>query len=768
MKLTINYILTGFLLFIMTVFLAPVHAAAVSYTLTVQKAGTGDGTVKSSPAGINCGSVCSRLFVNNKTVTLTAKPVTGSQFSGWSGSCSGLSTCKVKMSQSHSVTATFTSTPKLTIQKSGQGLVKSTDNTVNCGSKCNQYFQANATVTLKATPTKGSYFAAWSGACSGVAGCTVTMSQSQSVKAVFIKTSSNKFKLKSNIGTVHGKYLTAGNAENLNKIVSAKSGFSEFLQKISNLILPQAHATIQACSTFVGHSGIENQSWDVINLVQTGTQTACVQQAQDAGRYVVLAPQNLQQSDGSPCDLVTIEKTSGNTTCIYLPLPNRATTGNPFFHLGIESNNFPGQLSLNGNYFFVSFYTGTWPYGNPGYVGHLRLDFTSAIPNSLITQLYYGTIGLFNAVQEVTVESGKTYSIFSELLPTENGDYIYTKTDQTDKSKNSSGVNIALVRDYTYVVVDSLQSDPSLQKTVLYIRSLNGADASTYGININDSPVGLWWKTQMQLDVADMSYGGQIIPNPTIASSSSELRNFYFAIFPVNYSDPICRYQIDQIIKATIVTATGEISFERIGPFGLGNGAGTHRLTDDIFLSSDLSTYFSLYISANPPSGELSMLKRTNALSSSSCPYIETTIHSEPYSAGTISPQNGSFSYETGEGVFLLNNSGGQYGDANGYGFACDWNFDGCQFTSTSVILYYDKLNGTVTSVPLTPFNSIDYSLSIFIIASSITSDRLNVQILDATTRQLKYTADLTPTGFEGIIEYADPSALQTDVVSGF
>jgi hypothetical protein len=42
------------------------------------------------------------------------------------------------------------------------------------------------------------------------------------------------------------------------------------------------------------------------------------------------------------------------------------------------------------------------------------------------------------------------------------------------------------------------------------------------------------------------------------------------------------------------------------------------------------------------------------------------------------------------------------------------------------------------------------------------------VQILDATTRQLKYTADLTPTGFEGIIEYADPSALQTDVVSGF
>ena len=231
------------------------------------------------------------------------------------------------------------------------------------------------------------------------------------------------------------------------------------------------------------------------------------------------------------------------------------------------------------------------------------------MPNSLITQLHYGNLDNFQGSQEVTVEGGKIYSIFSELLPTENGDYIYTKTDQTDKLTNSNGIPIALIRDYTYVVVDPLQSDPSLQKTVLYIRSLNGADSSTYGININESPVGLWWKTQMQTDVAEMSYGGQIIPNLAIVSSSPTHRDFYFPIFPVNYADPICGNQIDQIIKATIVTATGEISFERIGPFGLGNGAGRHRLTDNIFLSSGLSTYFSLYISANPPSGELTMLK---------------------------------------------------------------------------------------------------------------------------------------------------------------
>ena len=583
-----------------------------------------------------------------------------------------------------------------------------------------------------------------------------------------INISSNKLQLKSNIGTVHGKYLTAGNVANLNKIASTKNVFSVFLDKLSSLMLPQAHATIQACSTFVGHSGLESQSWDVINLVQDSTQTACVQQVQDAGRYLVLAPQNLQQADGTPCDLVTIEKTSGDTACIYLALSNRATTGNPFFHLGIESNNFPGQLSLNGSYFFVSFYTNFYADGSLGYVGHLRLDFTTAVPNSLITQLYYGNIGQFQAVQEVTVESGKVYGIFSELLPTENGDYIYTRSDQTDKSTDLKGVPIAIVSDYTYVVVDSLQSDPSLQKTVLYIRSSNGVDAGSYGVNINESPVGIWWKAQKQADLTQMRYGGQIFPDLMEVNSSPNFKTFYFALLPVNYNDPMCGNTQDQIIKATIETATGDISFEQMGPSGLGNGYGTHRLTDDVFLSSDLNNYFSLHISANSSSDVLTMLKRTNALSSSSCPYIETTIYSEPYSAGTISPQNGTFSYETGEGVFLLNNSGGQYGDTDGYGFSCDWNFGGCQFTGTSVILYYDKSNGNVTNVPLAPFNTLDYSLSIFNIISSITSDRLNVQILDATTRQLKYTADLTVNGFEGIIEYADPLVLQTDVVSGF
>jgi hypothetical protein len=76
-------------------------------TLTVSKAGTGTGTVTSLPAGIDCGATCSAEFGVLSAVTLTATPGPGSSFSGWSGACAGTGSCKVKMSEAKSVTATF-------------------------------------------------------------------------------------------------------------------------------------------------------------------------------------------------------------------------------------------------------------------------------------------------------------------------------------------------------------------------------------------------------------------------------------------------------------------------------------------------------------------------------------------------------------------------------------------------------------------------------------------------------------------------------------
>ena len=59
---------------------------AAGYTLTASKAGTGTGTITSSPAGINCGADCSESYNSGTSVSLTATPAVGSTFTGWSGS----------------------------------------------------------------------------------------------------------------------------------------------------------------------------------------------------------------------------------------------------------------------------------------------------------------------------------------------------------------------------------------------------------------------------------------------------------------------------------------------------------------------------------------------------------------------------------------------------------------------------------------------------------------------------------------------------------
>jgi hypothetical protein len=79
------------------------------YTLTLNKLGTGTGTVTSSPSGINCGSDCSEVYGAGKVVTLSASTDASSAFAGWSGSgCTGTGTCTLTMNDAKAVTATFT------------------------------------------------------------------------------------------------------------------------------------------------------------------------------------------------------------------------------------------------------------------------------------------------------------------------------------------------------------------------------------------------------------------------------------------------------------------------------------------------------------------------------------------------------------------------------------------------------------------------------------------------------------------------------------
>jgi RHS repeat-associated protein len=158
--------------------------------LTVTKGGTGAGTVTSAPAGINCGTTCTGNFDQGSSVTLTAVAAAGSNFSGWSGACTGTAgTCTVTMTQAQSVTANFaTAQMALAVNKTGagSGTVTSAPAGIDCGTACTGVFSPNTTVTLTVSPAANSTFSGWSGACAGTASaCAVPMTQAQTVTAGF-------------------------------------------------------------------------------------------------------------------------------------------------------------------------------------------------------------------------------------------------------------------------------------------------------------------------------------------------------------------------------------------------------------------------------------------------------------------------------------------------------------------------------------------------------------------------------------------------------
>jgi hypothetical protein len=89
-----------------------VQVTTPKHTLTVTV--TGEGTVTSTPAGIDCGqghTACSAEF-EEVAVTLTPAPAAGDTLSAWGGACSGTGSCSLNpLSANESVTAAFSAAP---------------------------------------------------------------------------------------------------------------------------------------------------------------------------------------------------------------------------------------------------------------------------------------------------------------------------------------------------------------------------------------------------------------------------------------------------------------------------------------------------------------------------------------------------------------------------------------------------------------------------------------------------------------------------------
>ncbi len=214
-------------------------ACVATAIVAVTKAGSGAGTVVSTPPGITCGTDCSEAFVVGTGVQLMATPATGSTFTGWSGGCTGTGACVITAATATSVTATFTgpctdecttgaascpttstertcgnfdadaclewsppvacaagevcagtacvATAPLTVATTGTGTGTVTSNLpgIDCGADCTEAYPVGTMVTLTARPDATATFTGWAGAGAGTGTCTVTLAAATSVTATF-------------------------------------------------------------------------------------------------------------------------------------------------------------------------------------------------------------------------------------------------------------------------------------------------------------------------------------------------------------------------------------------------------------------------------------------------------------------------------------------------------------------------------------------------------------------------------------------------------
>jgi len=166
----------------------PPPPTPVTYTLNVSI--TGNGSVTSSPGGIDCESDCTEDYNEDTVVTLTATADSGSTFVQWNGD-SDCSDGSVTMTSNKTCTAVFDELPPniytLNVQTNGgtgTGSVTSSPGGIDCESDCTEDYNEDTVVTLTAVADSGSTFVQWNGD-SDCSDDSVTMTSNKTCTAVF-------------------------------------------------------------------------------------------------------------------------------------------------------------------------------------------------------------------------------------------------------------------------------------------------------------------------------------------------------------------------------------------------------------------------------------------------------------------------------------------------------------------------------------------------------------------------------------------------------
>lgn len=163
-----------------------------TFTVTIEKAGDGDGAV-SSDGPLACGATCTATLTAGTIVRLKATPDANSRLVGWTGECtSTVAQCNFPVDGDITVTVTFAKNgARLNVSRAGDGTgtISADLPGIDCGGTCSFTYPAGSAVILTATAASGSLFAGWGTDCasSTSSSCNVTMNATKFVSAFFVK-----------------------------------------------------------------------------------------------------------------------------------------------------------------------------------------------------------------------------------------------------------------------------------------------------------------------------------------------------------------------------------------------------------------------------------------------------------------------------------------------------------------------------------------------------------------------------------------------------
>lgn len=150
--------------------------------------------------GIPLNEGQTKQYLDGQSANLTAIKLSGYNFTNWSGDAETGADVNaiIVMNGDKSATATFTVEQPLkvtlTVNKSGSGtgtVTVSSGSLTWSGTAGTATYDYGTLVTLTAIPDAGSSFTGWSGACSGVGTCSITMDIAKTVTAAFVTNTLN-------------------------------------------------------------------------------------------------------------------------------------------------------------------------------------------------------------------------------------------------------------------------------------------------------------------------------------------------------------------------------------------------------------------------------------------------------------------------------------------------------------------------------------------------------------------------------------------------